>query len=666
MKSRKTAARLGILFIGAVVVPAGILAMLAVRAIDREEAYVEKQLQQTLSAELVHVASLIGAELDKIREELDRGAPSPAGGDPGSILEAWKNGGPLVRTPFLLNPDFEILWPRLTTAASPDQVEFLKSNQEFIANKAETPVYANIALAYQEEIAGMVQPPSDEELKKTEVSTRRADKESSSRETDLGKPAPGPVSEVGDRWKMDAAKLKEAEAKGQVGSTVITSQMERHKAIKDFEANPEVQQRVYQQAKERGQQSEKRNVAPSASVLPQKQIPPRQESIYISELKRFNDIIAGTSSGIIPRFRGDKLTFLFWKKAGDGRIVGGLIDQTAFRNRLLGLLPDLYSPVRILTILDENGRPLAVPDESGERDWRRPFVSQEISEILPRWEAAAYLTDPGAIASRANLTALILWILVVMLVLSILTGGLFVLKTVRYEIDLAKKKTTFVTNVSHELKTPLTSIRMFAEMLRQGRPPDAGKRAQYLDLMVSETERLTRLINNVLDFSRGGKDAKTYAMKAVDLSRLAEEIVKDQRPRLEHNGFAVVFRPAASPLIVKADEDALKQSVLNLLSNAEKYSDRVKEIDIEIAGAGGQAILRVKDRGIGVPPSQADKIFEEFYRADDSLTARTRGTGLGLSIARRIVRDHGGEVGYRPREGCGSVFEIILPQGGSS
>jgi len=620
MKSRKTAARLGILFIGAVVVPAGILAMLAVRAIDREEAYVEKQLQQTLSAELVHVASLIGAELDKIREELDRGAPSPAGGDPGSILEAWKNGGPLVRTPFLLNPDFEILWPRLTTAASPDQVEFLKSNQEFIANKAETPVYANIALTFQEQIADLVQPKFDDELKKTEASSRPLETESS---------------------------------------------LQRQKAIKEFEENPEVQEWVYQQAKARGQQSEKRNVAPSTNVLPQKQAS-RRESIYISELKRFNDIIAGTSSGIIPRFSGDKLTFLFWKKAGDGRIVGGLIDQTAFRNRLLGLLPDLYSPVRILTILDENGRPLAVPDESGERDWRRPFVSQEISEILPRWEAAAYLTDPGAIASRANLTALILWILVVMLVLSILTGGLFVLKTVRYEIDLAKKKTTFVTNVSHELKTPLTSIRMFAEMLRQGRPPDAGKRAQYLDLMVSETERLTRLINNVLDFSRRGRDEKTYAMKAVDLNRLAEDLVKDQRPRLEHNGFAVGFRSAASPLIVKADEDALKQSILNLLSNAEKYSDRIKEIDIEIAGAGGQAILRVKDRGIGVPPSQADKIFEEFYRADDSLTARTRGTGLGLSIARRIVRDHGGEVGYRPREGGGSIFEIILPQGGSS
>lgn len=630
MKSRKTAARLGILFVGAVVVPAGILAMLAIRAIDREEAYVEKQLQQTLSTELAHVASLIGAELDKIREELDRSAPSPAGADPGSLLDSWKDGVSLIRMPFLLNPDFEILWPRLTAAAGQDQVEFLKSNQEFITNKAETPVYANIALAFQEQIADLVQPKLDDQLKKTEVSSRRIETESSPQKPDLRKPA-----------------------------------LQRQKTIKDFEENPEVQQWVYQQAKERGQQSEMRNVAPSANVLPQKQAL-RQESIYISELKRFNDIIAGTSSGIIPRFSRDKLTFLFWKKGRDGRIVGGLLDQAAFRNRLLGLLPALYSPVRILTILDENGRPLAVPEESGERDWRRPFISQEISEILPRWEVAAYLTDPRAVVSRANLTALILWILIVMLVVSILTGGLFVLKTVRTEIDLAKKKTTFVTNVSHELKTPLTSIRMFAEMLRQGRPPDAGKRAQYLDLMVSETERLTRLINNVLDFSRRGKDEKTYAIKAVNLNRLAKELVKDQRPRLEHNGFAVVFRPAASPLIVKADEDALKQSVLNLLSNAEKYSDRAKEIDIETAGEGGRAILRVKDRGIGVPPSQSEKIFEEFYRADDSLTARTRGTGLGLSIARRIVRDHGGEIGCRPRDGGGSVFEIILPLGGPS
>lgn len=193
MKSRKTAARIGLLFVGAVIIPAGILAVLAIRAIDREKVYVEKQLQQTLSTELIHVASLVGAELDEICDELDRSAPSLAGADPGSLLETWKNGATLIRTPFLLNPDFEILWPRLSSAASPDQFEFLQSNQEFITNKAETPVYANIALAYQDEIAGMVQPAPGDRLGMTSVLSRRAEPESSPLKGDLQKkPSPRP------------------------------------------------------------------------------------------------------------------------------------------------------------------------------------------------------------------------------------------------------------------------------------------------------------------------------------------------------------------------------------------------------------------------------------------------------------------------------------------
>ena len=218
-----------------------------------------------------------------------------------------------------------------------------------------------------------------------------------------------------------------------------------------------------------------------------------------------------------------------------------------------------------------------------------------------------------------------------------------------------------MANVSHELKTPLTSIRMFAEMLREGRQPDPAKQRRYLDIMASETERLTRLINNVLDFSRMEQGKKRYSMKACDVVALCWEAVESQRARLENNGFLLAFSAGGDQLPVRADEEAIKQVLVNILSNAEKYSAQVKEIQVDVTRRANLAVISISDRGIGIPPEHAEKIFGEFYRVDDALTSRVRGTGLGLTIARRIVRDHGGDIEYIRREGGGSTFQIALP-----
>jgi signal transduction histidine kinase len=203
---------------------------------------------------------------------------------------------------------------------------------------------------------------------------------------------------------------------------------------------------------------------------------------------------------------------------------------------------------------------------------------------------------------------------------------------------------------------------MFSEMLKDGRQPDPARQRTYLGLMVSETERLTRLINNVLDFSKMEKGKRAYARKRLDAGVLVEAIVESERVRLEHDGFAVSFANGAGAAAVDADEEALEQAVLNLLSNAEKYSAGTKRIEVEVGRAEGWILIDVKDRGIGIPASEAGKIFREFYRVDRTLAAPVSGSGLGLTIARRIARDHGGDVEYRPREGGGSVFRITLPE----
>jgi signal transduction histidine kinase len=377
---------------------------------------------------------------------------------------------------------------------------------------------------------------------------------------------------------------------------------------------------------------------------------------------------AGRQSGLIPRLLEDSLWLLFWKRLPDGRIVGCQLESAELRARLLGLLPPAATPQRILTLLDERGDPVFAPAEDSPRDYRRPFVAREVSELLPRWEAAAYLTDPALVASRARRAGLILWTLVALLTVSIAGGGALVLRALAAEVRLARQKSSFVANVSHELKTPLTSIRMYAEMLQEGRQRDPARRRQYLGTIVKESRRLTRLVNRVLDFARLEQGRRRYTIGPLDPEALCRGVLENERPRLEQAGFSLSFEArgwkgggSAGRPEVRGDAEALAQVLLNLLSNAEKYSGGEKEIGLVLSREAGRIRIRVLDRGRGIPPAEVRHLFKEFYRAGDSLTNPVQGTGLGLAIARRIVRDHGGELSYLPRPGGGSIFQVELP-----
>jgi signal transduction histidine kinase len=150
-------------------------------------------------------------------------------------------------------------------------------------------------------------------------------------------------------------------------------------------------------------------------------------------------------------------------------------------------------------------------------------------------------------------------------------------------------------------------------------------------------------------------------MKPCNLAAVATSIVESQRASLENNGFTLTLIAQDEHVFINADEEAIKQAMVNLLSNAEKYSDAVKEIEVSVSREGTRAMISVSDRGMGIPPGEAEKIFSEFYRVDDALTSRVKGTGLGLTIARRIARDHKGEIVYSSRDGGGSTFKIVLP-----
>lgn len=242
-------------------------------------------------------------------------------------------------------------------------------------------------------------------------------------------------------------------------------------------------------------------------------------------------------------------------------------------------------------------------------------------------------------------------------------GSVLIVKGLNVELRLARQKTDFVSNVSHELKTPLTSIRMFSELLAEGRVADVAKQHSYLNIITAEAARLTRLINNVLDFSRMERGEKKYNFQSCDLAEIVRSAADTFRPHLEANRFRFDCEIPDVPLLVRGDADALSQVVVNLLSNAEKYSDTGREISIQLIQERSPlpyAEVRVLDRGSGVPRGSGEKIFEKFYRAHDSLSSGIQGSGLGLTIARQIACAHGGDVVYEPRVGGGSCFSLRL------
>lgn len=416
----------------------------------------------------------------------------------------------------------------------------------------------------------------------------------------------------------------------------------------------------------------------SRSVIPQQaanaQMPAQQElqqqySKLAPSEAEFRQLIGQDTEGMLARFVDNKLSVWLWCRAPTEPqlIFGAQLDLSRLKTELGGLLQQLEPALRdalCVALLDDNAKPAAVSRSGFQANWKRPFVATEIGEALPHWEVAAYLVDPAKLTRSAHALKLTLGLLIGLLLLAIASGSWLIVADLNRQLLLARQKTDFVSNVSHELKTPLTSIRMFSELLSEGRITDPAKQRSYLAIIAAETARLTRLINNVLDFARTERGQKKYRFQKCDLVELARELADTYRPHLEAEGFRFECVLPEEPLFVNADRDALAQVVLNLLSNAEKYSGDTKEILLRVQPCSTplpHVELAVFDRGLGVPAGSEEKIFEKFYRAHDSLSSGIQGSGLGLTLARQIARAHGGEVAYNRREGQGSCFRLRLP-----
>jgi len=241
-------------------------------------------------------------------------------------------------------------------------------------------------------------------------------------------------------------------------------------------------------------------------------------------------------------------------------------------------------------------------------------------------------------------------------------GGLVLTKhMVSKEMAVAKLKSDFVSNVSHELRTPLALIRLYAETLELGRITTKEKKHQYYRIIRKESERLTALINNILDFSRIEAGRKEYEFRETDIADLVRNTLDSYRYQIEQQGFALEESIDPNLPAVCVDREAIARALVNLVNNALKYSKDEKYLGVKLYRDNGSVKLEVADHGIGIARRDQTKIFEKFYRAGDPLVHNTKGSGLGLSLVRHITEAHGGEIEVESSLGTGSKFIVSLP-----
>jgi two-component system phosphate regulon sensor histidine kinase PhoR len=331
-------------------------------------------------------------------------------------------------------------------------------------------------------------------------------------------------------------------------------------------------------------------------------------------------------------------------------------------------MPNLFSeaptPSRV-NVVDEDGRIIFGPPlRSGEFT-----VAVRFPTTLYGWRVQV---SPGAsdeLTARVQNRAMLELLMIVLSCAVIVVGVATILLATEKERRMSALKSEFVANVSHELKTPLALVRMFGEMLQSGRVGSDAKRQEYLDIIVSESERLSSLIENVLDFARVERGRQAYELAEGSVGDAVSKAVNVYRHRAEREGVELAVHVEADLPKVTIDERAIQLAVINLIDNAIKYAPETGVVAVHAASENGSIVVRVVDRGPGVPPEDRERIFERFVRGSTARASASgrpvRGSGIGLALVKHIAESHGGLAWVESSPGHGASFAISIPAGKS-
>ncbi|MBL9028007.1 MAG: HAMP domain-containing histidine kinase [Myxococcales bacterium] len=362
----------------------------------------------------------------------------------------------------------------------------------------------------------------------------------------------------------------------------------------------------------------------------------------------------------------------YWRRAYEGRryVIVAWHDV----DRLVReVMPQLYrDPDRgdaRMNVVDERGRIVYGPPlKVGRVTVGLPFPT-----TLYNWRLQVALTSAEEVGRQAERQRTIELALVIVAGIVTIASLFIVMRGSVEERRLSALKSDFVANVSHELKTPLSLIRMFGELLLLDRASSAEKKKQYLQIIVSESERLTALIENVLDFARVERGKATYDFAVGSVAEVARRAVEIYQQRAVRDEVQLSLEIVGPPAFGSIDAKALELAVMNLIDNALKYAKAGGQVIVRVDSDEARVRLRVIDFGPGVPKEEQSRIFERFYRGKSAEASCARGSGIGLSLVRHIVESHGGRVRVEsPLEeatvakgdgaGIGTAFEVSIPR----
>ncbi len=384
-----------------------------------------------------------------------------------------------------------------------------------------------------------------------------------------------------------------------------------------------------------------------------------------------------SASGWHAWFWGNGMQLLFWQRFSDGRVAGVELNRSRFIADVIAALPDASSQKRLqrgglsrsvspgshgrkqlIRLLDSTGDVLYQwGGYEADEDETRAAVYQ-LPDPLGAWHFEYFAADSGLYGelARSRYINLIAVLAAVGLILGFLVFYFY--RESSRELREAGQRVTFVNRVSHELKTPLTNVRMYGELLQREVDETNATAERYLDVILSESRRLSRLIGNILSFARKQRNRLQLHKIRGDLNETVKTVISHFKPALEEKGVGITFHAGAAEEVA-FDRDVLEQILGNLFNNVEKYAHAGEQMVVAVTVEKQQAAITVRDYGPGIPDSQKEKIFLPFHRISNRLTDGVSGTGIGLSIARDLARLHGGDLQLKTVE-KGACFEATL------
>ena len=352
-------------------------------------------------------------------------------------------------------------------------------------------------------------------------------------------------------------------------------------------------------------------------------------------------------------------------RLGKPVILAVVLDTRVLRREVGGALRSLLKSEGDVNIVvyDSAGREVAEGGDGASSSGYK-IDDSTLAPALPFWQLKVAYRKQGLLFEVATRERMMRLTSISFLVAVVFLGIYVTYRSIKRDTELAKLKSDFVSRVSHELRTPRATIRAVGEMLEMGAVLGRDKEKEYFSLIASESERLSRLIDNVLDFSKIGTDKKRWNFKPADIGKVVSKTVERYQQYVKPDGFDIAFELDGDMPKMVIDEDAIGQVLINLLDNAVKFSRDEKVVWVELRRRGAELALSVRDSGIGIAPENLDRIFDQFYRPKEAIEFSAKGAGIGLAIVKNVAEAHGGRIDVQSDQGEGSIFTLVLPIAG--